>query len=241
MWPFKSVKSLKASGIFEGFTDWHSHILPGVDDGIKTLDDSLKVLEAYEQLGFRKVWLTPHVMEDYPNSRENLMPVFEELRNAWKGNVELALASENMLDTAFESNLRDNTFLPIGDAGDHLLFETSYFTPPMEMEEMVEGIMKAGYFPILAHPERYRYMEKDDYEKWKGLGVKFQANLTSSVGAYGEQAMKKLEWLLEKGMVDLVGTDVHRLDSVLAWIEKSPKKNDVLERIHEIARHPLEI
>ena len=109
------------------------------------------------------------------------------------------------------------------------------------MEEMVEGIMKAGYFPILAHPERYRYMEKGDYEKWKGLGVKFQANLTSSVGAYGEQAMKKLDWLLEKGMVDLVGTDIHRLDSVLAWIEKSPKKNDVLNRIQEIARHPLEI
>ena len=78
-------------------------------------------------------------------------------------------------------------------------------------------------------------MEKGDYEKWKGLGVKFQANLTSSVGAYGEQAMKKLDWLLEKGMVDLVGTDIHRLDSVLAWIEKSPKKSGSLEKLIEIS------
>ena len=83
MWPFKSVKTLKESGMFSGYVDWHSHILPGVDDGIRNMDDALKVLHNYEELGFRKVWLTPHVMEDYPNTTSSLRDRFAELRSVW--------------------------------------------------------------------------------------------------------------------------------------------------------------
>ncbi|MCH5320101.1 MAG: hypothetical protein J1E38_10505, partial [Paramuribaculum sp.] len=111
---FSKKKSLIDTGVFEGFTDWHSHILPGVDDGIPTMEDALAVLEEYERMGFKKVWLTPHVMEDYPNTPEDLRKRFEELKANWKGNVELALASENMLDNLFEERLESNDFLPIG-------------------------------------------------------------------------------------------------------------------------------
>ena len=223
MWPFKKkVSSLKDSGMFEGFTDWHSHILPGVDDGIKTMEDSLGVLRAYEELGFKKVWLTPHIMEDYPNTPADLRSRFEELKRAWTGNVEIKLAAENMLDSLFEERLEANDLLPIGDDGSHLLVETSYYTPPYGMDEMLEKIRQKGYFTILAHPERYRYMEKADYKRYKEMGLLFQMNFVSLVGGYGETAQKKAEWLLSEGMIDLTGSDVHRLQSTLAMVNKAP-------------------
>lgn len=239
MWPFKSVKSLKESGMFEGFTDWHSHILPGVDDGIRTLDESLEVLRAYEALGFRKVWLTPHVMEDFPNRPADLKARFAELKEAWTGNVEIKLAAENMLDNLFEQRLEEGDLLPIGDDGNHLLVETSYYTPPMGMEGILEKIKSAGYFPILAHPERYRYMEQKDYKKLKDKGIIFQMNFMSLVGAYGETAQKKAEWLLSKGMIDLTGSDVHRLKAVENYIGMAPKKSSNLEALCNVARTPL--
>lgn len=226
MWPFKKrVANLKQSGMFDGFTDWHSHILPGVDDGIKTLEESLGVLRAYEELGFRRVWLTPHIMEDYPNTPIELRTRFEELKNAWTGNVEIKLAAENMLDSLFEERLEANDLLPIGDDGNHLLVETSYFTPPYGMDEMLEKIRQKGYFTVLAHPERYRYMEKSDYKKYKEMGLLFQMNFVSLVGGYGEAAQKKAEWLLSEGMIDILGSDVHRLESILHLIELSPQRS----------------
>lgn len=236
MWPFKSVDSLKESGIFSGFTDWHSHILPGVDDGIKTMEDSLRVLKRYEELGFRKVWLTPHVMEDYPNTPEELEKVFEELKKAWSGDVEISLASENMLDNLFDERLENNQLLPIGDEGRHILVETSYFTPPMEMDEMLEGIKKKGYFPVLAHPERYRYMDEEDYRRYKANGILFQMNLVSLAGGYGETAQKKAEWLLANDMIDLLGSDIHRLEAFEQMIEKSPRKSSWLNEALRIAK-----
>lgn len=236
MWPFKSVDSLKASGIFTGLTDWHSHILPGVDDGIKTMEDSLRVLQRYEELGFKKVWLTPHVMEDYPNTPEELREKFEELKSNWKGNVELALAAEHMLDNLFEERLEKNQLLPIGDEGRHVLVETSYYTPPMEMDKMLEDLRKKGFFPVLAHPERYRYMEQDDYKRYKEAGVIFQMNLVSLAGGYGETAQKKAEWLIANDMIDLLGSDLHRLEAFEQMIGKSPRKDSFMKSALRIAR-----
>lgn len=105
MWPFSTKKSLGASGILDGFTDWHSHILPGVDDGVETIEESLDILAAYEREGISDLWLTPHVMEDTPNAPADLRKVFEELKNAYHGPVRLHLAAENMLDNLFESRI----------------------------------------------------------------------------------------------------------------------------------------
>lgn len=234
MWWFKSTKSLKESGIFSGYTDWHSHILPGVDDGVKTMDESIKVLNAYEALGFKKVWLTPHIMEDYPNTTDGLRQRFEELKNNWTGSLDIRLASENMLDSLFEERLASNDFLPIGEDGNHLLVETSYYTPPMGMDEILDRIKGIGYFPVLAHPERYRYMDEKDYFKLKEKGVLFQMNFVSLVGGYGETARKKAEWLLSKGMIDMTGSDVHRLDHITANITLSPRKKSYVQQIIDI-------
>lgn len=227
MWPFTSKQSIKESGLLTGLTDWHSHILPGVDDGIKTLDDSLKVLEQYEQLGVADVWLTPHIMEDYPNETADLKERFESLKKAWTGKTRIYLAAENMLDSLFERRLETNDFLPIGEKKKHLLVETSYLNPPYAMEDMLEGVFKAGLTPVLAHPERYRYMDEKDYTRLKEQGIIFQLNYLSVVGGYGETARKKSHWLLKNGMVDLLGSDVHKLAYVNRMIEQADKKEPV--------------
>ena len=231
---FSKKKSLKDSGLFEGFTDWHSHILPGVDDGIKTIEDSLSVLEEYERLGFKKVWLTPHIMEDYPNQTEDLKKRFDELKNVWQGTVEIELAAENMLDNLFEERLINDDFLPIGDEKDTLLVETSYYTPPFAMDEMLEGARKKGYNIILAHPERYRYMTEKDYKKLKDEGILFQMNLFSVIGGYGEDARKKAELLLSKGWINFMGSDIHRLEHFLNNIESKSIKQSYLKSLQVI-------
>ncbi len=211
MWPFRKCTSLVDSGIFKGFADWHSHILPGVDDGVQTMEESLAILCLYETLGVTTVWLTPHIMEDIPNTTAGLKERFSELQAAYTGNVKLHLAAENMLDNLFEERLERNDLLPIGKDGKHLLVETSYFNPPMGLNDILLRIKAKGYVPVLAHPERYVYMDRDDYRQLKAMNVLYQLNLPSIVGGYGAEVKKKAEWLLKNGFFDLTGSDAHHL------------------------------
>lgn len=211
MWPFNKKYSIADSGILEQFTDWHCHLLPGVDDGVQSMEEALQILASYEQFGVKDVWLTPHIMEDIPNSTAMLRTRYEELKSAYKGPITLRLASENMLDNLFEERLAQGDLLPLGKEGKHLLVETSYFNPPYGLNNILLRIKSKGYFPILAHPERYAYMDKKDYEDLKRLNVAFQLNLPSLVGAYGADAKRKAKWLLENRYYQYSGTDIHRL------------------------------
>ena len=211
LWPFRKRVSLQDSGIFSGFTDWHSHILPGVDDGVRTMGESLEILHLYEKLGVKSVWLTPHIMEDIPNTSAHLRERFAEQLAAYKGGVQLHLAAENMLDGLFEERLEKNDLLPLGENGDHLLVETSYFNPPMDLFGTLERIKVKGYYPVLAHPERYVYMEKKNYRMLKEFDIKFQLNLFSLVGMYGRSVQRKAEWLLKNNIIAYHGSDVHHL------------------------------
>ena len=154
---FGRRRTLAETGALTGMTDWHSHILPGVDDGLASIGDSLEALREYEALGIREVWLTPHVMEDMPNTTEGLRERFAELRAAYGGPVELHLAAEYMMDPLLGERLRSGDLLPIGSEGRHLLVETSYFSPPARLGGILGSVRAAGYFPVLAHPERYLY------------------------------------------------------------------------------------
>lgn len=235
LWPLKEkVPSLREAGLLKGATDWHSHVLPGVDDGVKEMEESLRAIALMEKLGVKHLWLTPHVMEDYPNETKALRRRFEELKLAYDGNVKLHLASENMLDNLFEDRLEANDFLPLGENGTHLLVETSYYNPPMNMTGILEHIKSKGYYPVLAHPERYLYMDEKDYLRLKEMGVMFQANYFSLIGGYGSTAKKRLEWLLKKGLIDLMGSDLHRHKVLVGMIEKSPRKKKHLEALKEV-------
>lgn len=210
MWPFHRTSTLLSSGIFRGLTDWHSHLLPGVDDGVQSLSESLAVLAYYEQIGISEVWLTPHIMEDIPNTTSELRQVFKQLDEAYKGNIQLHMASENMIDNLFDQRLEAGDLLPLGH-DKHLLVETSYFNPPMNFYKRLERIKDSGYTPVLAHPERYVYMTKRDYDRLHTMGVRFQLNLVSLTGMYGPEARRKAEKLLSSGYYHLVGTDIHSL------------------------------
>lgn len=211
MWPFRKKQTLEESGFFRGFTDWHCHILPGVDDGVQSMEESLQILAEYERLGVKEVWLTPHIMEDIPNTTEKLRNRFVELKAAYQGTVMLHLASENMLDNLFEERLEKNDLLPIGKDGKHLLVETSYFNPPMGLNNILLRIKSKGYYPILAHPERYMYMSEADYRQLKSMNIKFQLNQFSLFGLYGINVQKRSKELQKWEMYDFIGSDLHTM------------------------------
>lgn len=233
MWPFTKHISLADSGLFCGFTDWHSHILPDVDDGVRTMEESLEILRLYERLGISSVWLTPHIMEDIPNTTDGLRRRFAELKEAYNGSISLHLAAENMLDNLFEERLESDDLLPLGETGDKLLVETSYFNPPMDLYGILERIKSKGYYPVLAHPERYVYMDKNDYRHLKEIGVKFQANIPSLVNAYGSESRKKLDWLLSENLIDLWGTDTHRVGAFSGMVERKCLKGTVVRSLEK--------
>lgn len=230
-WPFKKKCSLAGSGIFQGFTDWHSHILPGVDDGVQTMDEALEILSLYEELGIKTVWLTPHVMEDIPNATAHLKERFEELQTAYKGVIHLYLAAEYMLDNLFRERIDNDDLLPLGEKEDRLLVETSYYKPPENMFSLLKKIKAKGYYPVLAHPERYMYMNSKDYRELKKAGVLFQANLPSLANFYGKQILKKTKSLVKSGTVDIWGTDTHHLSLFIRFISEEVGDEAVLYRL----------
>ena len=225
-------KSLLDGGILQGATDNHSHILYGVDDGVKTVEESMKILHFYEEAGLQTLWLTPHVMEDVPNTTEGLKDRFAQLQAAYAGPIRLKLAAEYMIDTLFVERLRDKDLLLHG--GDRVLMETSTWSPPIDLWEIIEEALHAGYRPLIAHPERYRYMRMKDYERLKNMGCLLQLNLPSIVGVYGEETRAKAETLLEKGFYCMFGSDCHRSRALDSQVHAPVFKPDVLRKLEAL-------
>lgn len=225
----KRKQSLLGSGMLQGATDRHSHVLFGVDDGIRTLEDSLAVLAYDEEVGIKEVWCTPHVMEDVANTTEKLRERFALLQEAYKGPIKLNLAAEYMLDTLFEERFHAGDLLTMED--NTVLVETSTWNPPPDMTGTLRRIQKAGYRPLLAHPERYRYLNEAGYERLYKMGIHFQLNLGSLVGYYGETAMGKARNLLEKGWYSDVGSDCHRLSTIKEQYTREVLTKDIVSRL----------
>lgn len=213
----------KISSLLTNFTDHHSHILPGVDDGVKKMETSLKVLERYEQLGIAEVWCTPHVMEDIPNTTAGLQARFAELCEAYQGPIQLHLAAEYMMDALFKERLEHDDLLKLGNDGNQVLVETSYFNPPMDMDSILRRIKQKGLYPVLAHPERYVYMGKDRYKALKESGIRFQLNLSSLAGGYGSEAKDKANWILKQGYYNIAGSDLHSSRNMEYWSVRAPR------------------
>lgn len=252
MFFFSKKTTIAASGVLQGATDHHSHILPGVDDGVETMEEALRILATYEAAGVKTLWLTPHIMEDIPNTPQKLRARFAELQAAYTGNITLHLAAEYMIDNnlrkllqnhclscvrgasdAVAEGVETNNLLPIGNKGNHLLVETSYYNPPMRLKDTLRQIKSLGYHPLLAHPERYMYMDNDEYQELHDEGVRFQLNLPSLCGAYGNTVKKRAQWLLKNGLYDAIGSDTHSEEGIKFLMESNVLQNDV-ERIKHI-------
>ena len=227
-------KSLLDGAVLTGAVDNHSHVLYGVDDGVKTLEDSLKVLEYMEKAGVETLWLTPHVMEDVPNTSEELKGRFAALQAAYAGPIRLRLAAEYMMDTVFMDRLRGRDLRLHG--GDRVLMETSTWSPPIDLWEMIDETLRAGYRPLIAHPERYRYMGMREYERLHKMGCLLQLNLPSIIGVYGEEVRDKAQALLDKGWYCMFGTDCHRFRSLLGQTEAQVLKSETISQLEVLKK-----
>lgn len=225
--------SISDARLLEGATDHHSHILYGVDDGVSNSKESLAILALLEEQGLKSLWLTPHTMEDVPNTTEGLKKRFAELKSLYHGPIELHLASEYMMDELFEKHLAEKDFLFHREEGS-ILMETSTWSGPYNFWDMIDRTMRAGYRPVLAHPERYEYMGEKDYERLHSMGVRLQLNVPSMLGFYGSHVRDKAARILKKGWYDMAGSDCHKLRPMSHLISDKLLKKDGVKLMNDL-------
>ena len=229
----------KKKPLFEDYSalgaDLHSHLIPGIDDGSKSVDESLALIDQLREIGFSKIITTPHVMYDgYKNSPEIINNGLKEVQEGlqkYNLNVPIEAAAEYMLDDGLEQKIEQQQILLI--KGKYMLFELSYMNKPATLESIIFKIKSAGWQPILAHPERYPYLYSDKLEKYraiKDLGVHFQLNIPSFAGAYGSDAKEFAEKLAAAEMVEFVATDLHN-EHHLMHLENARKEKSLFNLI----------
>jgi tyrosine-protein phosphatase YwqE len=195
-------------------TDMHSHLIPGIDDGSKSLDQSIELIRGLRELGFEKIITTPHIMAGgYDNSSEIILEGLKKVKERLKEEgiqMEFEAAAEYYMDENFERLIENDDLLTFGD--NYVLFELSYLTEQQSFNEIVFKLNSKGYKPVLAHPERYPYYYSKNGGKFEQIherGVFFQINLMSLIGKYGPGAREAGRQLIEKDLVRFVGTDLH--------------------------------
>lgn len=219
MFGFFKKKSRQYSIDFDKIgVDIHSHLIPGVDDGAKNLEDSIALIKGLKDLGFKKIITTPHVYEDYyPNISDRLLAGLDTLRNGLKAanvNIEVECAAEYYMDEVFESLLDKKELLTFGD--NHVLVEMSFFQEANKLDDYLFKMQVNGYRPILAHPERYTYYIQNfnRFEDIKMRGCKLQLNLLSLTGHYGKEVKDLAVRILDSKLYDFVGTDTHNMSHI---------------------------
>lgn len=233
-------KKLAFTDLFsDDFVDIHSHLLPGIDDGSKNLEQSILMIEKMRTLGIKHFITTPHILgEVYPNTpeiiHEKLQLVKEELIKKNITDVTIFAAAEYMLDDNFYRLLQEKNLLTLKD--NYLLVELSFFNLPLNLADLLFEIQLAGYQPILAHPERYVYWQKkySMFEILKNQGVLFQLNLLSLTKHYGKEVYKTAEYLIKNNMIDFVGTDTHHTHHIELLQQKVDAK--MMELLKPIAK-----
>lgn len=219
----------------DGFNDIHSHLLPGIDDGAKSMKESIELIKLFRSIGIKNITTTPHILgEVWPNTPElinsKLALVKDELAKQNITDINLQIAAEYMVDENFMELLKDKKLLSVKD--NFILIEFSYINHPENILEILFEIQTQGYKPILAHPERYNYYHNkfNMYEKLKLSGCYFQLNLLSLTNYYGNNVQKIATRLLENNMIDFLGTDVHHKNHFNALSKLGTKKNIELLR-----------
>jgi tyrosine-protein phosphatase YwqE len=201
--------------------DMHSHLIPGIDDGARTIEDSLVLIRRMKGMGYRKLITTPHIQNDfYKNTpetiKDGLVKVKEAVNEEGLG-IEVEAAAEYLIDDGFESKMESGDLMTFGDH--YILIELSYYNPYPNIKEIIFNLQIEGYKVILAHPERYSYWF-NDWQKFTDLkdrSVFFQLNAVSLSGHYPDPVQKIARKMVDEGLIDFIGSDAHNphyLDSL---------------------------
>lgn len=235
MFPFLNRKPFLNDLIPSNHVDIHAHLLPGIDDGAKTIEDSIELMTGMQALGIEQFIATPHVMTAvWENTRSGIEANFESTINqlvAANQQFSLRPAAEYLLDGTFLELIHREPLLTLKD--NYVLVEMSYLSAPIQLYDIIFEIQLEGYKPVLAHPERYLFYHQNtrEYHKLKQQGCLFQLNLLSVVGYYGAHVTQAAETILQKGMYDFVGTDVHHQNHLKGLSQRIKTKG--LENLKE--------
>ncbi|MGB5664455.1 tyrosine-protein phosphatase [Eudoraea sp.] len=201
------------------FVDIHNHILPGIDDGAKNVQESVDLIRGFKELGITNLVATPHIMSNlYPNTKETITNSLDLLTNALLANdlkdISIEASAEHMIDDNFEELLEQGEVMSMRKQ--YLLVEMSYLQASINFDDAIQNVMKKGLFPILAHPERYGYWHtnKNNYSKYKKKGVQYQLNILSLSDYYGPEVHKMALNLLDHGLIDYIASDIHRREQI---------------------------
>lgn len=196
------------------FIDIHSHLLPNIDDGSKSFEESASLIKRLNSYGIKNFVVTPHIMDGVWNNTPSIIEtkryeLTDYLSKQGIYDIQIRAAAEYMLDSNFETLLQTKKLLTIKDH--FILIEFSYINPPINLKEIIFNIQIAGYQPILAHPERYSFFHTNykEYSKLKEAGCLFQLNLLSLSSYYGPQVNRVAKQLLKDNLIDFAGTDTH--------------------------------
>ncbi len=218
--------------------DMHSHLLPGLDDGLQEMEQTIQYVKELQQLGYKKLICTPHILTGvYNNSPQTILPKLELVRAAFAENnldMQIEAAAEYMVDGDLESYINDG--LPLLTFGKNfILIEMSYAAASSNIEQIIFQLRLKGLQPILAHPERYIYYmsNQTQYERFVDLGCLLQINILSLLGYYGEASKDIAETLLRKNMVSFIGTDMHH-DNHLGALKKLASKKSFYKLFESI-------
>ncbi len=219
---FRFLRSSK-NPIISIKVDLHSHLLPGIDDGARSWDESILLIEALKEIGFTHAITTPHIRPDhYPNTPEVILAQKKQLQLLLvekKINFKIEAAAEYYLDETLMSQMNGSTsFLTFGR--NHLLFELNHLQEPFFLKDFIFKASIQGYKLVLAHPERYQYMDESRLEDLRDRGVLFQINTLSLGGMYGKPIQRIAERLIDRQWIDWIGTDCHHVEN-LPWLKKA--------------------
>lgn len=215
--------------------DMHSHLIPAIDDGSKTMDESIEMIKRFQAFGYEKIITTPHVMSDfYRNTPEIILSGKEDVTAAIKENglsITFDAAAEYYLDETLESKAQSKELLTFGS--DYVLFELPFMSEPPNLASFIFELQTNGYKPVLAHVERYGFWY-DDFDKYQELfdkGVLLQLNMLSLIGHYSPETKKIAERLVDLNLISFLGTDCHNMRHIdlIEIARKKPHLKKLIE------------
>lgn len=199
-------------------TDIHCHIIPGIDDGAKDSNISVSLVEAMQQWGIKRIIATPHVTEEtFENTPESISKAYGILKEAMeKENIQIPISysAEYRMDGRFNEIMKNGGYILM--PGRYLLIENSFVQPSFDLKNIIFELQLKDVKPVLAHPERYSYYQRKRqiYSELIEAGCEFQINLLSLSGYYGMAEKETALWLIDRGYVSFLGSDLHHFGHV---------------------------